>query len=98
MRLVHGIAVCETLEEVLNPEWSAVLAIDIQNDAFRPDGKLAKAGNDITQMRAILPRCANFIADARRLMVPIVHIRVTDLSGGRSDSAAWIRSKSKMSS
>lgn len=97
MKTIHGKAVCETLVEVLNPAWTAVLAIDIQNDAFRPNGKLAQAGNDIEPMLRILPKCAEFIHEARRNHVPVIHARIVDLPDGQSDSPSWIRAKLKMS-
>ena len=97
MRKIFGKLVCETIEEVLFPGWCAVLAVDIQNDSCRPEGKLAKAGNDISSMIEILPRCANFIRQARSLAVPVVHIRIVDLPEGKSDSPAWLRAKRLMS-
>jgi nicotinamidase-related amidase len=97
MREIFGQQVCETLEEVLRPDWSAVLAIDIQNDAFRPSGKHAQAGNDISGMLEILPRCAHFIGEARTLGVPVIHVRIVELPDGKSDSPAWLRSKKLMS-
>jgi nicotinamidase-related amidase len=98
MKTIFGMSVCETIEEVLSPDRCAVLAVDIQNDAFRPEGKLAKAGNDISGMLEILPRCAAFIDEARSLAVPIIHIRIVDLPEGRSDSPSWLRAKGAMSS
>jgi nicotinamidase-related amidase len=97
VREIFGKFVCETIEEVLFPDWCAVLAIDLQNDAFRPEGKLAKAGKDISMMVEVLPRCAHFINQARSLAVPVVHIRIVDLPEGKSDSPAWLRSKRLMS-
>jgi nicotinamidase-related amidase len=97
MKTIFGMSVCETIEEVLFPDWCAVLAVDIQNDAFRREGKLAKAGNDISGMLEILPRCATFIGEARTLAVPVIHVRIVDLPEGKSDSPSWLRAKGAMS-
>jgi nicotinamidase-related amidase len=90
---IYGKQVCETLEEVLEPSQCALLAIDIQNDFMLPEGKIAKAGNDVSALTAILPRCAAFIDEARELGVLIVHVRVVSLPDGRSDSPAMLRAK-----
>src|SRR4051812_34323950 len=90
---IYGKQVCETLDEVLEPSRCALLAVDIQNDFMRPEGKIAQAGNDISALQAILPRCADFIDRARELGVLIVHVRVVSLPDGRSDSPAMLRAK-----
>jgi nicotinamidase-related amidase len=94
---IYGKLVCETLDEVLAPSHTALLAIDIQNDFMRSEGKIAQAGNDISALEAILPRCAAFIDEARSLGVLIVHIRVVSLPHGLSDSPAMLRAKMMIS-
>jgi len=96
MKEIHGKLVCETLEEVLDPAGCAVIVIDLQNDMMRPKGKIAQAGNDMSGMYRILPRCAAFIEEARALSVPVVHVQTTTLPDGRSDSPSWLRAKGAM--
>jgi nicotinamidase-related amidase len=96
VKCVYGKLVCESLEEVLNPDWCAVLAIDLQNDFMDPQGAVAKAGGDISAMVALRPRCAAFLSAARALNVRVIHARMVDLPDGRSDSPAWLRSKQTM--
>lgn len=96
MKTIWAKRVCETLDEVLDPDRCAVLCIDIQNDAMRPEGKIARAGNDISGMLEILPRCEQLIADARALGVPVVHVITITLTEGRSDSPSWLRAKGAM--
>jgi nicotinamidase-related amidase len=93
MKTVFGMPVRDTMDEVLEPDACAVLVIDVQNDAMRPEGKLARAGNDVSGMVQVLPRCSRFIAEARELGVMVVHVMTTTLRGGRSDSASWMRAK-----
>jgi nicotinamidase-related amidase len=97
MKEIHGKMVCETLDEVLDPSYTALLAIDIQNDFMRREGKIAQAGNDISALEAILPRCGAFIDEARSLGVLIVHIKVVSLPHGLSDSPAMLRAKTLIS-
>jgi nicotinamidase-related amidase len=96
MKEIHGKLVCETLDEVLEPDGCAVLVIDLQNDLVKPEGQIARAGNDMTGMYRILPRCAGFIEEARALDVPVVHVQTITLPDGRSDSPSWLRAKGAM--
>ena len=80
------------MEEVLEPSVCAVVVVDVQNDAMRPDGKLAEA-NDVSAMVELLPHCASFIAAARSLGIRVVHIQTLTLRDGSSDSPAWLRAK-----
>jgi nicotinamidase-related amidase len=97
MKEIMGKMVCETLDEVLDPDRCALLVIDLQNDFMRPEGKIAQAGNDISALEAILPKCAEFLAHARRLGVFVIHVQVTTLPNGRSDSPAMLRAKQLIS-
>lgn len=93
MREVFGKVVRESLEEVLDPSVCAVVSIDMQNDAMHPDGLLAEAGNDISGMLDILPRCQAFLERARHHDVFVVHVQTITLPDGRSDSPSWLRAK-----
>jgi nicotinamidase-related amidase len=97
MKEIMGKMVCETLDEVLDPDRCALLVIDVQNDFMRPEGKIAQAGNDISALEAILPKCAEFLGHARSLGVFVIHVRVTTLPDGRSDSPAMLRAKQLIS-
>jgi nicotinamidase-related amidase len=93
VKRIHGRLVCETIEEVLNPEWCAVLPIDMQNDFIHPEGAVAKGGADVSEMAGLTPKVIAFMDEARNHGVRIVHIRIADLPEGQSDSPAWLRSK-----
>jgi nicotinamidase-related amidase len=94
--MIHGKLVCESLDEVLEPDRCAVLVIDMQKDLVDPAGKIARAGLDMSGMYRILPRCAEFIEEARALDVPVVHIQTVTMLNGASDSPSWIRAKGAM--
>jgi biuret amidohydrolase len=93
MRRVYEKDVCEGLDEVLNPDWCSLLIVDMQNDAVKANGKIPAAGNDVTAIAGIVPRCQALLAEARQLGILVVHIRVLTLRDGRSDSPSWIRTK-----
>jgi nicotinamidase-related amidase len=93
MREIHGKMVCETIEEVLYPDWCAVLPIDMQNDFISEEGVVAKQGGDVSSMQDLVPACVNFMNAARDLGVRIIHVRIVDLPDGQSDSPSWLRTK-----
>jgi nicotinamidase-related amidase len=91
MRTVHGKQVCETLAEVLDPARAAVVVIDVQNDAMRREGKLALAGNNVDDMVAVLPRIAAFVAEARELGIPVIHVQMIHKVGSTAQSGPHLR-------
>jgi nicotinamidase-related amidase len=93
MRMVDGKQVAETLEEVLDPDHSVVVCIDVQNDAMRPDGKIAAAGLDVSHMMAVLPKVAAFLDEARALGVPVIHVQMIHKRDGVAMSPSWIRTQ-----
>jgi nicotinamidase-related amidase len=97
VREIFGKMVCETIEEVLNPHWCAVLPIDLQNDFMLPNGSVGKAGGDLSAMAELLPKAETFIKRTRELGVKLIHIRIVDLPNGESDSPAWLRAKGMIS-
>jgi len=64
-----------TLEEKLNPEWTALICIDYQNDFCHPDGSLGRCGFDVTPMAAIAPSLRRLIDQVRTAGVPIIFVR-----------------------
>jgi biuret amidohydrolase len=97
LREIYGKLVCETIEEVLNPRWCAVLPIDLQNDFMDPAGVVGRAGGDVSAMQELLPKAVDFLKRSRELGVRLVHVRIVDLPDGESDSASWIRAKGLIS-
>ena len=65
----------ETLGDLVNPEVSAVLVVDMQNDFLDPEGVTGRAGLETTAMAGITPRLRSFIDEARRVKVPVIFIQ-----------------------
>ncbi len=97
MKEIFGKMVCENIEEVLNPDWCAVVPIDLQNDFMLPNGVVGRAGGDLSSMTELLPKAESFIKQTRELGVRLVHVRIVDLPNGESDSPSWIRAKGLIS-
>ena len=50
MKTILGREVLDTLEELVDPRWTAVLAIDIQNDFCMPGGHFERYGKNVAPM------------------------------------------------
>ncbi len=61
-----------TLEEILRPQHTGLLVVDIQNDFCHPDGKFSGWGRDITEMQAIVPRIQDMIDHAHAAGVQVI--------------------------
>ena len=67
----------------LEPQHTALLVIDLQEDFLSPTGYFARKGYDPSPLRAILPKVNSLIAAARAAGVTIVYTR----QGYRTDMA-----------
>jgi ureidoacrylate peracid hydrolase len=66
-----------TLAQQANPRHTALLVIDLQNDFCHPNGLAAQAGNDVSDIAAMLPRLEQLCAEARAAQVPLIYVRQT---------------------
>lgn len=78
-----------SLEELLKPEHTAVLVIDLQNDFMEPEGYFAKAGGNTSMIKGIVPKVAHLVEEARRAAALVIWVRFTSMPGGASDSPAY---------
>ena len=69
--------VLKTLAEQIDPQITALLVIDMQNDYVADNGKLGKAGFDVKSIQAAVPAMNNLIMEARKAGVMVVWIRQT---------------------
>jgi ureidoacrylate peracid hydrolase len=80
-----------SLEAKAQPQHTALLVIDMQNDFCAEGGLVSKDGRDISSAQEMALRLPNFIAAARRAGVLIVFVRsvyTTDRNAYLSD--AWL--------
>ena len=76
------------LEELVDPRHAALTVVDMQNDFCDFNGALARSGSDPGLIQAMAPRLLRLLDGARRVRIPIVHVR-TEHSPW-TDSASWI--------
>ena len=65
MNQVNGVPVYDTLAELVEPEHTALLIVDVQNDFCHPDGHFAKHGKDLSSVLETLPRVRNLTMAVR---------------------------------
>lgn len=95
MRVINGVAVRDTLAELVDKRSTALVVIDVQNDFCHADGHFAKYGKDLSSIQAIVPGVVRFVSRAQALGVRTFFVRQTTLPNGRSDSPAWLRFKTR---
>jgi nicotinamidase-related amidase len=94
MREINGMAVFETVEEILQPAHTALLVIDMQNDLLSDDGAYARRGEDASLVRAVIEPVRRLVEAAHDAGVLVIYTQNTTLPDGRSDSPAWSYFKS----
>jgi nicotinamidase-related amidase len=66
-------------EEILHPDHSALIVVDVQNDFVHDEGALAsivtKIGRDMTHVQATLPRINEAIRTARAAGVHVIYLQ-----------------------
>ncbi len=87
--------VFSSLEELLNPDYTALVVIDVQNDFVSKGGLLEKWGDDISVYVPTIKNIRRILALARELKLKIFHIMNACEPRFGADSPAWIRYKLK---
>jgi ureidoacrylate peracid hydrolase len=76
------------LEEILDPQHTAFVIIDMQNDFCHPDGGMAQGGADISANVQAIVAVRELLDLARRHGVLVVHVQAS--YGPLSASSVWI--------
>lgn len=90
---IAGKLVPTTLVELVDPQRTALVVVDIQNDYCSPGGIYSAAGKDMSMYPAMIERTSTLINAARKSGALIIYIQNTNLSDYRSDSVAYLRFK-----
>jgi nicotinamidase-related amidase len=93
---VEGKDVFTELSELVDPEHTALLLIDMQHDFVDAGGLFAALGVDVSMYKESLPRLASLLDEARRASVLVIHVQNTALPDRMSDSPAQIRFNLRM--
>ena len=91
MITVENKQVFTTLAELVDPQHSALVVVDMQNDFCKPTWAFDKLGINLSMYPEMIPRLSGLIASAREYKVPIIHVQMTVLPGRISESPAQIR-------
>jgi nicotinamidase-related amidase len=67
--------VFQGVDEIVHPDHTALIVVDVQNDFAHSDGFIAKFGLDMSHIQAALPRVNGIIKDARRLGVTVIYLQ-----------------------
>jgi ureidoacrylate peracid hydrolase len=87
--------VLRDLKERCDPRWACLLVVDVQNDFVSPKGSAAQKGDDVRAAQAMVPRLIGLIEEARRVSLPVIHIKTTHSEW--TDAPSWIYRKSQRS-
>lgn len=78
----------ELTANLIMPDKTALIIVDVQNDYCHPEGALASAGNDVTAVKEMMPRLHGLIAAARAHGVPVIYIQTFHEKA--TDSQVWV--------
>lgn len=95
MKKIMGKDVLDTLQELVDPRWTAVVVIDVQNDFCSTEGHFAKYGRDVARMQPAVRKMVEFVGKAQALGMRTIFLRQASLPDGRMDSPAWLRFKTR---
>ena len=70
---INGVEAWNTAEELLDPGSTAVLVIDMQNEAASSKGGYTKHGYDISRIRSIIPTIQKVLEAGRRLNLLVAY-------------------------
>lgn len=96
MILIEGKEVLTELAELVAPEHTALVLVDMQRDFLERDGVFGRLGVDLSMYAEMRPRLAALLTAARSAGVLVVHVQNTTLPGRRSDSPAQLRFNLRM--
>lgn len=96
MITIDGRRVLTQLAELVDPDRSALVLIDMQRDFIDPDGAFGQLGIDLSMYRQSRPRLAELLHAARVNGALVLHLQNTALPGRLSDSPAQMRFNMRM--
>jgi nicotinamidase-related amidase len=95
MRTVNGVPIFSELREIVAPEHTALVVVDMQNDLVLADGWFARNGKDVSRILQIISRVAELVELARQAGVQPVFVEQTTLPGNASDPPSWLHFKTR---
>jgi ureidoacrylate peracid hydrolase len=96
MKTIDHRSYYDTLEEMVEPERTALLIIDHQNDFTHPDGYYARFGLDVSMLQEITKNMNRLSAEARDTGVMVLWSQNIIKQGFVSDSPVWLATHANM--
>jgi len=88
---IAGKSVLTELDELVDPGRAALVLIDLQRDFVEAGYAFDRLGVDLSMYPPLRPRVSRLLEAARQAGVLVVHVQMTTLPGGRSESPAQLR-------
>ena len=79
MIIIEGREVFSTLEELVKPEYTALLLIDVQNDFCSPGGCFDKIGKDMSMLKKVVLMLKVVVLISTILLAILSTVYVLDL-------------------
>lgn len=93
MKTVNNMTFWDQIPEMVQPEHTALVVVDVQNDFYHPDGLYAQHGKPMQSTYDTLPGIVELVQLAQQQKILTVFLQQITLPNGRSDSPAWMRLK-----
>ena len=90
MKTAFGKLIYDSLEELVFPDHTALVVVDMQNDLVSNEGVLAHEGQDVSGNRSIIAPLQGLIESARNVRIPIIYIQYTIDRERTYATPAWI--------
>lgn len=92
MREIMGKQIYDSLGEIVNPEHTALLVVDMQNDYCKPGGYMDLLGyaEKVADATKMIPKLVKFLDRARKHGIFVVFIQNCYLPNGLSESPALV--------
>lgn len=78
------------LEDVVRPQHTALIIVDMQKDFCAEGFQCWKAGRDLEPAQSVIPPLKRLLEAARRHGVLVIHVGFLTLRGHLSDSGPWL--------
>ena len=90
MKTAFGKLIYDSLEELVFPDHTALVVVDMQNDLVSNEGFLAQEGQDVGGNRSIIAPLQGLIESARNVHIPIIYVQYTIDRERTYATPAWI--------
>lgn len=81
------------LKELIAPNHSVVILVDVQNDFCHPEGACARNGRDLRFVEQVMPSILNLVEEARKANVPIIYTKT--IHSRWTNSAVWLSKRKR---